>query len=116
MSAPSGMIMNSWKSTLLSACLPPLRTFIIGTGRYLGVGAAEIAVERQPDRRGRGMGHRQRDAENGVGAELRLVRRAVEIEHELVDAEPVRDASMPSSFGAMMSLTLLTALSTPLPR
>ena len=31
--APSGIIMNSWKSTLLSACLPPLRTFIIGTGR-----------------------------------------------------------------------------------
>ncbi len=24
--------MNSWKSTLLSACAPPLSTFIIGTG------------------------------------------------------------------------------------
>jgi hypothetical protein len=30
--APTGTIMNSWKSTLLSACAPPLRTFIIGTG------------------------------------------------------------------------------------
>jgi hypothetical protein len=31
--APTGMTMNSWKSTLLSACAPPLRMFIIGTGR-----------------------------------------------------------------------------------
>ena len=31
--APTGTIMNSWKSTLLSACAPPLSTFIIGTGR-----------------------------------------------------------------------------------
>ena len=31
--APAGTTMNSWKSTLLSACAPPLRTFIIGTGR-----------------------------------------------------------------------------------
>ena len=30
--APTGMIMNSWKSTLLSAWAPPLSTFIIGTG------------------------------------------------------------------------------------
>ena len=30
--APSGTTMNSWKSTLLSACAPPLSTFIIGTG------------------------------------------------------------------------------------
>jgi hypothetical protein len=27
--------MNSWKSIELSACAPPLRTFIIGTGRTL---------------------------------------------------------------------------------
>ena len=31
--APTGTIMNSWKSTELSACEPPLSTFIIGTGR-----------------------------------------------------------------------------------
>ena len=30
--APTGITMNSWKSTLLSACAPPLRMFIIGTG------------------------------------------------------------------------------------
>ena len=31
--APTGMIMNSWKSIGLSACTPPLTMFIIGTGR-----------------------------------------------------------------------------------
>ena len=30
--APTGTTMNSWKSTLLSACAPPFSTFIIGTG------------------------------------------------------------------------------------
>ena len=31
--APTGTIMNSWKSIGLSACSPPLMMFIIGTGR-----------------------------------------------------------------------------------
>ena len=31
-SAPTGTIMNSWKSIGLSACSPPLMMFIIGTG------------------------------------------------------------------------------------
>jgi hypothetical protein len=31
-SAPTGMIMNSWKSTLESACAPPFNTFSIGVG------------------------------------------------------------------------------------
>ena len=30
--APTGTIMNSWKSIGLSACAPPLMMFIIGTG------------------------------------------------------------------------------------
>ena len=29
---PSGTTMNSWTSTFESACAPPLRMFIIGTG------------------------------------------------------------------------------------
>ena len=48
--APAGTIMNSWKSTELSAWAPPLSTFIIGTGSSVGsplaVDAAEVAVER----------------------------------------------------------------------
>ena len=41
------MTMNSWKSTLLSACAPPLRMFIIGTGSSVRRGAAEVAIQRQ---------------------------------------------------------------------
>ena len=33
--APTGRIMNSWKSRLLLACAPPLITFIIGTGIFI---------------------------------------------------------------------------------
>ena len=36
--APTGTIMNSWKSTLLSAWAPPLSTFIIGTGSTWALG------------------------------------------------------------------------------
>ena len=75
------MIMNSWKSIGLSACTPPLTMFIIGTGSSARRGAADIAVERQPVGGGRGLGDRERHAEDGVGAEPRLVRRAVERDH-----------------------------------
>jgi len=39
-------IMYSWKSTVLAACAPPLRMFIIGTGSTLVTGP-EIAVQRE---------------------------------------------------------------------
>ena len=32
LAAPTGASMNSWRSTLLSACAPPLRTFMSGSG------------------------------------------------------------------------------------
>jgi len=34
LAAPTGMIMNSCRSTLLSACLPPFMMFIMGTGSW----------------------------------------------------------------------------------
>jgi hypothetical protein len=64
--------MNSWKSTVLSACLPPL-----------------VAVERLFERGGRRLRHRHRDAEDRVRPELLLVRRAVEVDHHVVDAHLV---------------------------
>ena len=47
--------------------------------------AAEVAPERQPHRVGRRARDRHRDAEDGVRAELALVRRAVGVEQHLVD-------------------------------
>ena len=56
--------------------------------QQVGVGAADVAVERQAGGVGGGAGHGERDAEDRVGAELGLVGRAVELEHGLVD-EPL---------------------------
>src|SRR5260370_38006788 len=39
--APTGITMNSWKSTELSACAPPLSMFIIGQGRRIADESAE---------------------------------------------------------------------------
>ena len=61
-----------------------------GDGQHLGVGAAQIFEERQADERGGGLGVGQRDGEDGVGAELGLVRRAVEVEHDTVDSQLVQ--------------------------
>ncbi len=49
--------------------------------------AADVAVKRQARGVRRRLGDRERYAENGVGAEPRLVRRAVEGDHRLVDSE-----------------------------
>jgi len=49
------------------------------------VGAAEVAPEREADDIRRRARDRHRDAEDRVGAELRLVRRAVRFEHHVVD-------------------------------
>ena len=55
----------------------------------MGEGSADIAVELQAGVLGGGLGHRQRDAENGVGAEPPLVRRAVQFDHRAVDVQLV---------------------------
>ena len=60
---------------------------------------AEVAVERQLGRLGRGVGDRQRDAEDRVGAELGLVGRRVEVEHDPVDRALVAWRPRPRSPG-----------------
>ena len=79
--APTGTIMNSWMSRLLLACAPPLMTFIIGTGICIAPAAAEVAIQRQAGFFGRGLGHRHRHGQHGVGAQARLVFGAVEFDH-----------------------------------
>ena len=60
--------------------------FIIGTGSVRAIGAAEVAVQRHAEFLGGRLGDRERDAEDRVGAEAALVRRAVELDQRLVDA------------------------------
>ena len=50
------------------------------------LGAAEVAIERDPGRGRRGMGRGERHAEDRVGAQPALVRGPVEVDHRLVDA------------------------------
>uniref|UniRef100_A0A0N4ZDA9 LigA n=1 Tax=Parastrongyloides trichosuri TaxID=131310 RepID=A0A0N4ZDA9_PARTI len=52
----------------------------------MGVDAADIAVERQAGRNGAGLGHGQRHAQHGVGAQARLVLGAVQFDQGFVDA------------------------------
>ena len=54
-------------------------------------GAADITIERHVEGFGGRLGAGQRDAENGVGPEPALVRRAVEIDHDLVDLDLLLD-------------------------
>ena len=49
--------------------------------------AADVAVEWHARTFRRRLGDRKRDAENGVGAEARFVRRAVQLAHHAVDAQ-----------------------------
>ena len=97
--APIGAIMNSWTSTLLSAWAPPLRMFIIGTGQQVRRRAADVAEQRQAGRVGGGPGDGEADAEDRVGAEPGLVRRAVEVDQPLVD-QPLLAGLVADELGA----------------
>ena len=62
-----------------------------GQGQHAGVGPAQVAVEGEVELVGRGPGHGQGHAEDGVGAEAGLVGRAVEGEELEVEAPLVED-------------------------
>ena len=57
-----------------------------GDRQDVGVRAAEVLVKRQAGGLGGGLGHGDGHAEDGVGAELGLVGRAVEGDEEAVDS------------------------------
>jgi hypothetical protein len=57
-----------------------------GHGQGATGDAAQVAIERQVLAGGRGVGHGQRDAQNGISAQPALVLGAVQLDHGLVDA------------------------------
>ena len=83
--APTGMSMNSWKSMELLAWAPPFSTLSIGTGsawalappmeRYSGISRSSATA----------LALASETAKHRVGAEPALVRRAVEVDHGVVD-------------------------------
>jgi hypothetical protein len=72
--------------------------------QHVGVGAADVAVQRQAQLVGGGLGHGERHAEDGVGAEAGLVVGAVEVDQQLVDAALVEGLE-PTSSSAISPLT-----------
>ena len=68
-------------------------------GQYAGVGPADVLVERQAGFFGGGLGHGQRDAQDGVGAQLALVFGAVQLDHAHVDADLVDGVHADQVFG-----------------
>ena len=86
----TGTTMNSWKSTLLSAWAPPLSTFIIGTGSTRAASPAEIAPQRQTLLGGLRVRRRERDAEDRVRAQSRLVGGPVELDQRPVESRSGR--------------------------
>ena len=82
--------------------------------QHVGAGAADIAVERQVRFLRRRLGDREADAQDGVGAQAGLVRRAVELDQRASIAS-CSAASMPDSASKISPLTASTAFSTPLP-
>ena len=63
--------------------------------QHLGVRSAEVLEERQAQRVGGGLGVGQRDGQDGVGAELGLGFRAVELEHDAVNRQLVERVQAP---------------------
>ena len=76
---------------------------------------ADVAVERQPGRLRRGLGRRQRYAQDRVGAEPGLVGRAVERDQRAVDRDLILRRPCRRSPRRSRPRTALTAFSTPLP-
>ena len=89
------MIMNSCMSTLLSACAPPLMMFIIGTGKHARVAASGTDVERQlgVDAAAAALATASETARIALAPRRDFVRRAVELDHALVERRLVVDAA-----------------------
>ena len=69
--------------------------------QHVGVGAADVAVERDLELGGRRLGRGQRHAEDGVGPDAGLVVGAVEVDHRLVDRPLVEGVEAPHRLGQL---------------
>src|SRR5690606_2677447 len=65
--------------------LAPVQNVHEGHRQIPGGDAPYVTIQGQPHRRGRRLGHGQRHAQNGVGAQAALVGGAVQLNHEPVD-------------------------------
>ena len=99
------MIMNSWKSIDVVGVHAAVEDVHHRHGQHVGVRAADVAVQRQLELVGRGLGDGEADAEDRVGAEPGLVVGAVEVDELGVDRAAARARRRPSSASAISPLT-----------
>ncbi len=109
-----GAIMNSWMSTLESAWEPPLRMFIMGTGRTWALGPPTYWNRSRPADSAEAWAAARETPRMALAPSLPLL--GVPSSSIMSWSRPRWSAaSKPMISGAMMSLTLSTAFSTPLP-
>ena len=117
--APTGWTMNSWISTLLSACSPPLMMFIIGTGMEYWPGvplrSAMCAYSGTPLACAAALAAARDTARIALAPSLALF--SVPSSSIIAWSRAFWSAaSLPSSRSRIGPLMLATAFSTPLPR
>ena len=102
--------MNSWKSTRVVGVGAAVEDVHHRHRQHVRRLAAEVAPQRLALLGRRGVRGGQRDAEDRVGAQARLVRRAVELDQRAVEALPGRRRRARARRSAISPLTLATAL------
>ena len=114
-SKPCGMTMNSWKSIGASEWAPPLMTLAMGTGSTLALGPPRYLKRGWPSVAAAALALASETARMALAPSLALV--SVPSSSSMVlSTVSWSKASTPASAGAILSVTFLTALLTPLPR
>ncbi len=112
--APTGMAMNSCRSTLLSACLPPLMMFIMGTGNRNAPGPPRYAYSGTRAAAAAALATAMETPRMALAPSLPLL--GVPSSSIITwSISACRDGSIPTRAGAMMVFTLPTAFRTPFP-
>jgi len=83
--APTGIIINSCISTLLSACCPPFRMLVMGTRNIFSGNSSYISVKGKPCCLRCRPGTGERYTQHGVGSEGTFVVRSVQFEHCVIN-------------------------------
>ena len=113
--APTGITMNSWKSILLSACLPPLMILAIGTGRRVVCAPPRYLYRGSPRYSAAALATAMDTPKMALAPSLALF--SVPSSSIMVRSiSTCSRASRPQISPATAVLTFSTALSTPLPR
>ena len=78
--------MNSCRSSALSACAPPLMTFIIGTGRTCAAGPPSERQSGRPSAAAEALATASEAPSTPLAPDAALVRRPVDLAQQAVDA------------------------------